>query len=969
MKNKIPKAYTLLFTILFSLLQVSHSFGYENLAPPVTYAVDNSGNATQLEIGSIINSNAIGKGQKLLDFLNGKLPPKISLKNKLAEGVLDKLNEAIEQALLIDAQNSSLVPAEYKEITENARKGLVEFQDNLKTMLHLYEGVKQVVWKENFLLGFSQRKLNKKLKKIGLSVELINILYRKSPLRLAQYIHHECFSEEQLAKNIMRNLKSDDEKEENYYGAHRDVIDLIQTKIYGVDEVKALKNDLRSFIEPAILVLNCGSSSVKYTLYNVRTGEVMKDRTLDQIGDNIKDKVNTHAEAIEKILSEIDCVPVAVGHRFVHGADIYDKSVLIDDDVMANLKMLSSENFSDKNNKNYAPLHNPKNFLGIQRIEELLPGVPNVAVFDTAFHLGMPEIATTYSLPGEYGKKYRKYGFHGTSHRYVYGKATEELKNNKKSAYYINTAKKIDKRTGKLKFAKEPNIITVHLGNGASIAAIRNGQVIDTSMGFTPLSGLIMGTRTGDIDAGVVLDMIAGIGNDRDFVDLVIKKYLDKGGNDDSAKKRIKNILFAKNDLTGELKLNAIKELLGDAEGIGLLVSVLDDIRKEVESIASFTVASATKKESDILNKQSGMMGISDLTKDCRDLEKAAKEGNAKARLALDAFKYRVKKYIYEYYGRLCEGDQQVDAIIFTGGIGSGKGTADELVKEIKKWIISDKKARLTTDVKKAVMSQKKNWMPLVDKMKTDEEVVIMRDTLELSNHIIFGQPDKAAKKAKVNEVKDLESFRKKVQVQESQFRSHLEAELKNGKEIVFGFDNTLGLGVNPGMTHIWKTVRDLADMKNADGDLIYPNLRIIGGDGSLDAGQRGGLLAKAIFQTTEEGVKPENIFLVVKDSNLVNSDYNKLLGQSWVVGIDDKETTYLPVLEAFNVMLMASSEVEEDSILKVLENITDKIITVEDLRIFIKERLLYITPKAKAYNAQDLVDKNIIVKEVYTKA
>ena len=330
-----------------------------------------------------------------------------------------------------------------------------------------------------------------------------------------------------------------------------------------------------------ILVINCGSSSLKYQLINSETEGVLAKGLCERIGiDGMltyqpeggeKEKseiaMPTHTEAINavlaaltneksgviKSLSEVG----AVGHRVVHGGEKFTSSCLINDESMKAIEECND----------LAPLHNPANLIGIRACQELMPGVPMVAVFDTAFHQTMPDVAYTYGIPYEYYEKYkvRRYGFHGTSHSYV-SKRTAEI---------------VGKPYDQLK------IIVCHLGNGASISAVNCGKSVDTSMGLTPLEGLVMGTRSGDLDPAII-----------DFV--------------------------------------------GKKEGLSL-----DEMNE-------------------VLNKKSGMLGISGVSSDGRDLEAAAETGNKRAQLALDVFDYRVIKYIGAYAAAM----NGVDAIAFTAGIG-----------------------------------------------------------------------------------------------------------------------------------------------------------------------------------------------------------------------------------------------------------------------------------------------------------
>ena len=331
-----------------------------------------------------------------------------------------------------------------------------------------------------------------------------------------------------------------------------------------------------------VLVINAGSSSLKYQLLNPDTQEVLAKGLCERIGidgkftykapgkqtiDAADVAMPTHSEAIQAVLNalvdpqngviasmkEID----AVGHRVVHGGEAFACSVKIDGAVMAALEECIP----------LAPLHNPANITGIQACEKVMPGVPMVGVFDTAFHQTMPPYAYIYALPYEYYEqdKVRRYGFHGTSHRYVSGRAAAML------------GKPIE----------ELKLISCHLGNGSSVAAIDGGKSVDTSMGFTPLAGLPMGTRSGDLDAGI------------------LEYLMNKHGMD-------------------------IKEMLT------------------------------------VLNKKSGVLGISGVSSDFRDLDAAAAEGNQRAAMARETFEYGVKKLIGAYAAAM----GGVDAVIFTAGVG-----------------------------------------------------------------------------------------------------------------------------------------------------------------------------------------------------------------------------------------------------------------------------------------------------------
>ena len=331
-----------------------------------------------------------------------------------------------------------------------------------------------------------------------------------------------------------------------------------------------------------ILVINAGSSSLKYQLLDPDSQQVLAKGLCERIGidgkftykapgkntiDAVDVAMPTHSEAIQAVLdalvdpqngviSSMEEIG-AVGHRVVHGGEKFARSVKINEEVMAAIEECNP----------LAPLHNPANIIGIKACQKLMPDTPMVAVFDTAFHQTMPPVAYTYALPYQYYQedKVRRYGFHGTSHKYVAGRTAEIL----------------DKPIEQLK------LISCHLGNGSSITAIDGGKSVDTTMGFTPLAGVPMGTRSGDLDAGIL------------------------------------EYLMNKHSLD-------IKQMLN------------------------------------ILNKQSGVQGVSGVSSDFRDLDKAAQEGNAQAALAVDVFAYSVKKFIGAYAAAM----GGVDAIIFTAGVG-----------------------------------------------------------------------------------------------------------------------------------------------------------------------------------------------------------------------------------------------------------------------------------------------------------
>lgn len=393
-----------------------------------------------------------------------------------------------------------------------------------------------------------------------------------------------------------------------------------------------------------ILVLNCGSSSLKYQLFNMDDEKVLAQGIAERIGlnDSIlthktsngdKHKINlnfkNHKEALNKILelltskeygvlkslSEIE----AVGHRVVHGGEKYSKAVLVNEDVKKSIKELFS----------LAPLHNPANLIGIEVCEELMKNIPMVALFDTAFHQSMNLEEFLYAIPYELYKEngIRKYGFHGSSHKYVSEKAAEIAK----------------------KDIKNLKIISCHLGNGASLCAIKNGKSFDTTMGFSPLDGLVMGTRCGSIDPSIPL-------------------YL------------IKN-----NKLSVE----------------------------EVDNI---------------LNKKSGVLGISSVSSDFRDIEDEAKKGNKKASLALDIFHYRIKKQIGAYIAAL----NGVDIIIFTAGVGeNGPETREAILKDMDFFgIILDKEKNKVRGKIQEISA--KNSKVKVFVIPTNEELVIARETKKI---------------------------------------------------------------------------------------------------------------------------------------------------------------------------------------------------------------------------------------------
>ena len=393
-----------------------------------------------------------------------------------------------------------------------------------------------------------------------------------------------------------------------------------------------------------VLVINCGSSSLKYQLLDMTTEEEMAKGLVERIGlegsriklENNKGEkkvievpMNNHKDALAQVLdaivskdhgsveslSEID----AVGHRVVHAGEKYSASVLVDEDVMAALEECVE----------LAPLHNPPNIMGIKAIQELLPGVPNIAVFDTAFHQTMPKSAYIYSLPYEYYEKYglRRYGFHGTSHRFVSQR----------------TAQVMGKDVADVK------LVTCHLGNGASVAAIDGGKSVLTSMGFTPLEGLTMGTRAGDIDPAIV------------------------------------TFLMDKENLT------------------------IDQVN-------------------DVLNKKSGVYGISGVSSDFRDVEDAAAEGNERAQLALDIFRNKVRMYIAAYAASM----GGVDAIVFTAGLGENSvDDRREICKGLEFLGVEfDVDANKVRGKERLISTENSNVKVYI--IPTNEELMIARDTQDI---------------------------------------------------------------------------------------------------------------------------------------------------------------------------------------------------------------------------------------------
>ncbi|MDE6537626.1 MAG: acetate kinase [Muribaculaceae bacterium] len=394
-----------------------------------------------------------------------------------------------------------------------------------------------------------------------------------------------------------------------------------------------------------ILVLNCGSSSVKYKLIDSSNKEVLAEGGVEKIGledsflkfkrpDGSKETITVsmpdHKEAIKQIskvltdpkdgvIKSFDEIE-AVGHRVVHGMEYFNKSVLITPEVIERVKECYP----------VAPLHNPANITGIEAVTELMPDTPQVAVFDTAFHQTMPAKAYMYALPYEDYEKYgvRRYGFHGTSHRYVSKRVCEFL------------GVPYDKQ----------RIITCHIGNGGSVTAIKDGKSIDTSMGLTPTEGLVMGTRVGDVDPGALVYLMERLNLDAD----------------------------------------------------GLLKHI---------------------------NKESGIAGISGISNDMRDIEKAIEEGNDRAKLALEMFEYRLLKYIGAYTAVL----GGVDIIVFTGGIGENQpSTRERICKQLAFLGVTFNEEANKTRGEEVVISGEDSKVKVVV-IPTDEELMIAQDTAAIA--------------------------------------------------------------------------------------------------------------------------------------------------------------------------------------------------------------------------------------------
>lgn len=398
-----------------------------------------------------------------------------------------------------------------------------------------------------------------------------------------------------------------------------------------------------------ILVLNSGSSSLKYQLIDTDTEEVLAKGLAERIGladgggkikhetaangkTEIEVDMPDHEVAMDRVFAlltdpELGAVKStdeisAVGHRVVHGGEKFSHPVIVDEAVLEEIDKMSV----------LAPLHNPPNLKGITACMRLMPGVPQVAVFDTAFHATMPDYAYTYALPYKYYTDYgvRRYGFHGTSHRYVTGQALDMLE---KSG--------VDRAKSK--------IITCHLGNGCSMTAVVGGKVIDTSMGMTPAEGLVMGTRSGDLDPAILLYLARELGASPNDID-------------------------------------------------------------------------------DLINKKSGLLGVSGVSSDMRDVETAAEQGNKRSELALSIFCYRIKKYIGAYVAAM----GGLDAVVFTGGIGENDNTVRARVCKGMEYLGLELDQEKNNNLRGPADISKPSSRAKILLVPTNEELMIARETAQV---------------------------------------------------------------------------------------------------------------------------------------------------------------------------------------------------------------------------------------------
>lgn len=384
-----------------------------------------------------------------------------------------------------------------------------------------------------------------------------------------------------------------------------------------------------------VLVINCGSSSVKYQLIDLDTDERVLIGKIDKIGEP-GGECTSHEVALQKIVSECQHHGVeALGHRVVHGGEQYIEAVLIDEKVIAEIDRCAVD----------APLHNPYNLLGIRIGQSIWPSLPHVAVFDTAFHARMPRRARSYAIDHNVAATHRirRFGFHGTSHQYVAGVA----------------ARSVDASVSDLR------IITLHLGNGASACAVEYGQSTETSMGMTPLEGLVMGTRAGDIDAGALLSLLR----------------------------------------TGEFDVEQIDEML---------------------------------------NRRSGLKGLSGHSNDLRELEVLAEEGDDRAQLAINVFAHRARKYIGAYAAAM----GGVDAVVFTGGIGENSATMRRRILQRLEFLglrldeDRNRSAQVSTDCKTCLVSEDHSRVKVVV-VKTDEEYMIALQARRIADQTHLIQSNK----------------------------------------------------------------------------------------------------------------------------------------------------------------------------------------------------------------------------------
>lgn len=394
-----------------------------------------------------------------------------------------------------------------------------------------------------------------------------------------------------------------------------------------------------------VLVLNCGSSSIKYKLYDMSNESVLAQGGVEKLGlkdsflkfklpngekKTIEKFMPEHTVGVELILetltnAEYGCIKSlneinAVGHRVVHGGEKFNTSVVLTSEILKQIEECSD----------LAPLHNPANLKGVAAITKILPTIPQVAVFDTSFHQTMPDYAYMYALPYEYYEKYgvRRYGFHGTSHRYVTKRACEFF------GLDCNNSR----------------IITCHLGGGGSVTAVKNGKSIDTSMGLTPVEGLVMGTRSGDVD-------------------------------------------------------------------LGAITYIMDKEKMDVATV------------NNMINKKSGVLGVSGVSSDMRDILAAMAEGNKRADLSMNMFNYRLLKYIGAYMAVL----GGVDAIIFTGGIGEKQNETRDYICRKLEYLGVKFDAELNDKVRgDEVEISTKDSKIRVAVIATDEELTIARDTISL---------------------------------------------------------------------------------------------------------------------------------------------------------------------------------------------------------------------------------------------